>query len=230
MEATIHLQPSLPGTPLHTLSPDRINIQAQRTPVASMQQDLVSPAGPSLLSSGNLPDRLVRSHRRTGSDVQNKVAKFDGLTKESVERRKKDEAALKRAVLGREEAEDEVRLLKEEGRRYREAWEDERAKLERVVGRLEDVTVSGCSWSLGHEMSGSQNANGSLGRSPCCKGGFASYQVRAATNEGSTEPLTKSVRKGGSTGKEGCFQILVGIRQASRGIKGNEALPPSLAK
>ena len=142
MEATVNFQPSLPGTPLHALSPDRINIQAQKTPAPSMQHDSISPTGPSILSSGNLPDRLVRPHTRTGSDVQNKVAKFDGLTKETLERRKRDEAALKRALLGREEAEVEVRLLKEEGRRYREAWEDERSKLERVVGRLEDLTVS----------------------------------------------------------------------------------------
>ena len=73
--------------------------------------------------------------------MQGKVAQFNNLSKEAAQRRKDGEAALKRAVLGREEAESEARRLKEENRLLRREVEEERSRERRVGERLEGVMV-----------------------------------------------------------------------------------------
>ena len=73
--------------------------------------------------------------------MQGKVAQFNNLTKEAAQRRKDNEAALKRAVLGREEAEGESRRLREDNRLLRQDVEDGRARERRVGERLEGVMV-----------------------------------------------------------------------------------------
>ncbi|KAI9889501.1 MAG: hypothetical protein M1814_005284 [Vezdaea aestivalis] len=134
--------PTGQGTPLNPVSPERANVQ--KTPMAlrsAFYDAPVSPSGTSILSSGNLPDRFVRSHARGGSEVLDKIAKFDGLKGDTNDRRRRDDAAaLKRALVGREEAEDEVRLLREESKRHKSELEEERRKTTRVAIRLEDIT------------------------------------------------------------------------------------------
>ena len=75
------------------------------------------------------------------SDVQGKVAQFNSLSRETTQKRKDNEAALKRAVVGREEAESELRRLKESnGDLKRKIGEYEQR--ERKVGlRLESKMV-----------------------------------------------------------------------------------------
>ena len=63
------------------------------------------------------------------------------MSKEAAQRRKDGEAALKRAVLGREEAESETRRLREENHLLRHDVEEGRARERRVGERLEGVMV-----------------------------------------------------------------------------------------
>ena len=120
--------PASPGTPLFPVSPERAN-----------RQQL--PQSPSLPSISHLQNDPFVSYSRGTSDVQGKVAQFNNLSKEAAQRRKDNEAALKRAVLGREEAENEARRLKEENRVLRLDVEEGRARERKVGERLEGMMV-----------------------------------------------------------------------------------------
>lgn len=120
--------PASPGTPLFPVSPERAN-----------RQQL--PQSPSLPFISNIQNDPFILHSRGNSDVQGKVAQFNNLSKEAAQRRKDSEAALKRAVLGREEAESETRRLREENRLLRQDVEEGRARERRVGERVEAVMV-----------------------------------------------------------------------------------------
>ena len=120
--------PASPGTPLFPVSPERAN-----------RQQL--PQSPSLPSIANLHNDPFVTHSRGNSDVQSKVAQFNNLSKEAAQRRKDNEAALKRAVLGREEAEGETRRLREENRVLRLDIEEGRARERKVGERIEGMMV-----------------------------------------------------------------------------------------
>ncbi|KAL8729094.1 MAG: hypothetical protein Q9181_005114 [Wetmoreana brouardii] len=116
--------PASSGTPLFPISPERANRQAL-------------PNSPSLPS--DLQDSFKTAHSKENSDVQNKVAQFNSLSKEAVQRRKDNEAAMRRAVLGREEAENETRRLKDENQTLRRELEEGRTREKRVAERIESV-------------------------------------------------------------------------------------------
>lgn len=120
--------PASPGTPLFPVSPERAN-----------RQQL--PQSPSLPSISNIQNDPFIVHSRGNSDVQGKVAQFNNLSKQAAQRRKDSEAALERAVLGREEAENETRRLREENRLLRQDVEEGRARERRVGERVEGVMV-----------------------------------------------------------------------------------------
>jgi len=63
------------------------------------------------------------------------------LSKEAAQRRKDNEASLRRAVLGREEAESETRRLRDDNRVLRREIEEGRARERRVGERVEGVMV-----------------------------------------------------------------------------------------
>lgn len=121
--------PASPGTPLFPVSPERAN----RKPLPQ------SPSMPSISHHHENP--FLAAHARTGSDVQGKVAQFNNLTKEAAQRRKDNEAALKRALVGREEAESEVRRLREDNRVLRQDMEEGRGRERKVATRIEGVMV-----------------------------------------------------------------------------------------
>ena len=98
------------------------------------------PQSPSLPS--NLVDPFISHHAKAPSDVQGKVAQFNNLGKEAAQRRKDNEAALQRAVLGREEAESETRRFKEESSVLRKENEEGRGRERRVGERLESLLVT----------------------------------------------------------------------------------------
>ena len=90
----------------------------------------------------------MRSHVRTNSDVQGLVKRFEHLDvrdrdAESAERRRKHEAELRRAQIAREEAESDVKRLREELRRIKRDGEDGRDRERKVARRLEVIMV-GC--------------------------------------------------------------------------------------
>ena len=122
--------PASPGTPLFPISPERAN----------RRQLPQSPSLPNDLSAINT-DSFVSRHSRQSSDVQGKVAQFNNLSKEATQRRKDNEAALVRAVVGREEAESETRRLKEETRALRKEVEEGRVRERRVGERMEAMMV-----------------------------------------------------------------------------------------
>ena len=121
--------PQPPGKPLLAVSPERAN-----------RQNL--PPSPSLPTElARLRDPFGSSHTRTSSEVQIKVAQFNNLSKEAIQRRRDNEAALKRAIMGREEAESETIRFKEEGRLLKKELEEGRVKERRVCERLEELRV-----------------------------------------------------------------------------------------
>lgn len=124
---------SLPGspgstTPLQPISSDRVNQQRDPASLASARSD-------------SLRD----------SDVHDKIRQFNNMTHNgpagaaSMSRqleRKTADAALKRAMLGREEAEADMRRYRDEARTLRKQIEESRARERKVGERLEDVMVS----------------------------------------------------------------------------------------
>jgi hypothetical protein len=116
---------SLPGTPsggpLLPVSPDRVN----------QQRD-----------SSSLLYVSARSELRESS-VHEKISQFNTLALQSKQlERKTADAALKRAMLGREEAESDMRRYRDEARTLRKAVEEGKERERRVGERLETVMVS----------------------------------------------------------------------------------------
>jgi hypothetical protein len=111
--------PGAVGTPLREMTADRLNKQ---------QRD-------SMLS--------FRGAEARDSSVHDKINVFNSLAMQSKTlERKTADAALKRAMLGREEAESEMRRYREEVRGLRRQVEDGRERERRVGERLETVMVS----------------------------------------------------------------------------------------
>ena len=117
-----------PGTPLLPVSPERAN----RQPL---------PQSPSLPSGLHDPSKMAQL--KEASEVQSKVAQFNNLSKEAVQRRKDNEAAMRRAVLGREEAENETKRLRDEYQGLRKELEEGKARERKVAQRIESVMVGG---------------------------------------------------------------------------------------
>ncbi|KAI1139934.1 hypothetical protein F5Y05DRAFT_336410 [Hypoxylon sp. FL0543] len=118
---------SLPGSPgsgpLQPISPDRVNQQRDASVFSSMRTD---------------------DYR--DSDVHDKIRQFNNMAHHgptaSMSRqleRKTADAALKRAMLGREEAEAEMRRYRDEARQLRRQVEESRGRERKVGERLEDV-------------------------------------------------------------------------------------------
>jgi hypothetical protein len=97
--------------------------------------------------SPSLPEiHALRPHVRTNSDVQGLVKRFEHLDvrdrdAESAERRKRHEAELRRAQIAREEAESDVKRLREEVRRLKKEGDEGRDRERKVARRLEVVQV-----------------------------------------------------------------------------------------
>ncbi|KAI2467821.1 hypothetical protein F4781DRAFT_298569 [Annulohypoxylon bovei var. microspora] len=113
------------ATPLQPISSDRVN--QQRDPALSAS---------------------ARIDQSRDSDVHDKIRQFNNMTHNgpggaaSMSRqleRKTADAALKRAMLGREEAEGEMRRYRDEARTLRRQIEESRARERKVGERLEDV-------------------------------------------------------------------------------------------
>ncbi|KFY30089.1 hypothetical protein V494_08276 [Pseudogymnoascus sp. VKM F-4513 (FW-928)] len=115
--------PASSGAPLNQVSPDRVNQQ---------RYDVDSSARVRLFDE-------ERSHSRDSS-VHEKAAKFDTLAFQgkALERRMND-AALKRAMLGREEAESEMRRYRDEARALRKEVQEGKDRERKVGVRLENV-------------------------------------------------------------------------------------------
>ena len=99
------------------------------------------PKGPQLAAGLAAFRDRVYEHQRASSDVQDRVAQFNTMSKEAAQRRKDHEASLQRAVLGREQAESDSRKLREENRILRMQVEEGKARERRVGERIEGVMV-----------------------------------------------------------------------------------------
>lgn len=112
---------SLPGSPagggpLQAVTPDRVNQQR---------------------------DSLASFHGEgRPSSVHEKISQFNSMVSQSKQlERKTADAALKRAMLGREEAEMEMRRYREESKMLRKAIDEGKERERRVGERLETVMV-----------------------------------------------------------------------------------------
>ncbi|XXH05222.1 hypothetical protein Hte_011647 [Hypoxylon texense] len=117
--------PGSPGaSPLQVMSPDRVNQQREAAAFS------------------------IRPDQNRDSDVHDKIRQFNNLAHHgpaaaaSMSRqleRKTADAALKRAMLGREEAEAEMRRYRDEARVLRRQIEESRGRERKISERLEDV-------------------------------------------------------------------------------------------
>jgi hypothetical protein len=124
--------PGSPGTPLYQVSPERVN---QQRPQSMYEPESDSP------SIHRLSESKGHSHSRDSS-VHEKITQFNSLAFQGKQlERKATDAALKRAMLGREEAESEMRRYKEETRALRRQVEEGRERERKVGERLETVMV-----------------------------------------------------------------------------------------
>ncbi|CCU76927.1 hypothetical protein BGHDH14_bgh02355 [Blumeria hordei DH14] len=108
------------GGPLYAASPERIN--SQRT---SKNYEVIT--------------STTRVHTRENS-VHEKVASFNSLsTLSKTSEKRHHDAALKRAMLGREEAESEMQRYREEVRKLKNVVEEGKQRERKVAERLESV-------------------------------------------------------------------------------------------
>ena len=130
MDPIYRLPPS-PGTPLFPISPNRQQLPLMQSPsLPTNVADHINDPFYSGLSS------------RASFGVQDKVAQFNNLTKENESPRHRErDAALRRAMLGREEAETEIRRLRDESRALRREVEEGKQREMKVGARLEAVMV-----------------------------------------------------------------------------------------
>lgn len=118
--------PATAGGPLQMASPDRVN---QR------RDNLFGTLRAQGASSDNLGGR--------DSTVHDKISQFNNMSMQARQQeRKSADAALKRAMLGREEAEAEMRRIKDEAGALRREIEEGKERERRVGERLETVMVS----------------------------------------------------------------------------------------
>ncbi|KAK5128827.1 hypothetical protein LTR85_000160 [Meristemomyces frigidus] len=137
-ESQFHIPHEISST--HSSPTRKVNLFADFHPTTP-----TSTRGFALPQSPSLPEiHALRGHARTNSDVQGLVKRFEHLDvrdkdAESVERRKRHEAELRRAQIAREEAESDVKRLRQEMRSMRKDAEEGRDRERKVVRRLETV-------------------------------------------------------------------------------------------
>ena len=96
----------------------------------------------------------LRSHVRTNSDVQGLVKRFEHLDvrdrdAEVEKLRRKHEMELRRAQLGREEAESESRKWRGESARLADELKECKGRESRVCARLDKIMVSLACYGVG---------------------------------------------------------------------------------
>ena len=135
--------PVSPGTPLFPLSSERANARKRPPPDSQQQTDSMTHQLSPSPSLSALPHLLQNrgGHLRGASDVQGKVAQFNGLAKEAAQRRKDSEAALRRAIVGREEAEAESKRLRDSNEILRREIEGGRGRERRVLEKSQTLEV-----------------------------------------------------------------------------------------
>lgn len=111
---------------------------ASATPLQPLSLDRVNHQNPMLAS--------IRSDAQRDSDVHDKIRQFNNLAHNTTSMSKQLErmtadAALRRAMIGREEAETDMRRYREEARVLRRQVEDGRERERKVGERLETVMV-----------------------------------------------------------------------------------------
>jgi hypothetical protein len=136
-----------PRESLQPLSPHRINTMTSshtsesdypdyenRSPTRSPRK--IKEMGYTLPASPSLPEinAFQRTHVRANSDVQNLVTRFEHLHVRDREAEK-----LRRAEIGREEAEQDVKRLREDVRRLKKEGDESRERERKVCKRLEVV-------------------------------------------------------------------------------------------
>ncbi|KAH6688542.1 hypothetical protein F5X68DRAFT_80480 [Plectosphaerella plurivora] len=115
MNSPSHPGSPVPGGPLNPLSPGRANTPRESSFMNSLRSEL------------------------RDSSVHDKISQFNTLALGKSVERKNADAALKRAMLGREEAEDELRRYREENKVLRVQLDKSKEREQRVSERLETV-------------------------------------------------------------------------------------------
>lgn len=122
MDESLSLTPTGPLSPLRTSTPSRVN-QHRESSITPFRTDLYD------------------------SPVLERISQFNNMSGQSRQLERKANDALKRAVLGREEAEGEMRRLKDEIAQLQYAVEQGGERERKVGERLETVMVRNSSRS-----------------------------------------------------------------------------------
>lgn len=134
----------------HSSPTRKANLFADYHPVTTNtpSKSQILGGGAGLPQSPSMPEFTnLRSHVRTNSDVQGLVKRFEHLDvrdrdAEVEKLRRKHEMELRRAQLGREEAESESRKWRGESARLAEELKESRTREGKVSNRLDKVMVS----------------------------------------------------------------------------------------
>lgn len=118
MDDSLSLTPTGPLSPLQMSTPDRVN-QRRESQMTSFRTDGYD------------------------SPVLEKISQFNNMSGQSRQLERKANDALKRAVLGREEAEVEMKRMKDEIRQLQSSVEQGKERERKVGERLETVMVRG---------------------------------------------------------------------------------------
>ena len=169
--------------PLYAVSPERVNQQRPQydaeSPIASLRGE---------------------SRQSRDSSVHDKIAAINSLAYQSKQlERKTNDAALKRAMLGREEAESEMRRYKDDVRALRRQVEEGKDRERKVGERLEHVMVCNAS---GAKLTAANIVTGELWSS-----------------QRNTRAYTNTMGKGDQKSAQGVIQITVRCGKATRGAQ-----------
>ena len=116
--------PGSPGSPLHPISPERLNRSITAKSPSQLTESIT-------ISSDSTSTPTPRARE---SDVQFKVAQFNNLSKDALQRRHDIDAARRRAEMAREQAENESKAL-------RIQLDESKTRLNKLNQKLENVLV-----------------------------------------------------------------------------------------
>lgn len=185
------------ASPLQAASADRVN--QQREPSSFMS---------SFQRSGTI---VTAGGQSRDSSVHDKISQFNTLAVQSKQlERKTTDAALKRAMLGREEAEVEMRRYRDEARALRRQVEEGKERERKVGERLETVMVRSSLFLPRPHVSYTAKLTTPL---PYCLGELRSRKGNARTHAG---PLGE----GDPARTKGHVQVAECHRQTAGGAQG----------
>ncbi len=196
--------PLAPGTPFFPVSPERANQQKHHHHHHPLHDIVPSPSMPNLTVASSRPP----------ADVQGKVAQFNSLNKDAAERKREHDASLRRAMVGREEAESETKRVKDESKQIVRELEHSRSREGRLGERLDRMMVCICIFYM-YKTLACHRRRFRIRLTDGCLGGAASHQRN-------TFAISNGLREGDTSSSQGGVQGGVGDCEIARRAQRHE--------